>query len=57
MIYFISDTHFFDKRMVHNQIFARRDFLTVNQMNEAIINSWNNVVTANDIVYHLAILP
>ncbi|KRM19254.1 phosphoesterase [Ligilactobacillus hayakitensis DSM 18933 = JCM 14209] len=53
MIYFISDTHFFDKRMVHNQIFARRDFLTVNQMNEAIINSWNNVVTANDIVYHL----
>lgn len=53
MIYFISDTHFFDQRMIHNLTFARREFFTVNQMNEAMINSWNNVVTNDDTVYHL----
>ena len=49
-IFLCSDTHFF-----HNQpfIYEPRGFTSVEEMNEAIIENWNKVVSPNDIVYHL----
>jgi calcineurin-like phosphoesterase family protein len=49
-IFFISDTHFFHKNIIK---YTNRPFLDVNKMNEYIINQWNNVVSENDIIYHL----
>lgn len=56
-IFVISDTHFGHHNMVH--VFKRadgspaRDFKTVNEMDELMIQNWNSVVTAQDHVYHL----
>lgn len=49
-VWLISDTHF-----GHNKDFILnpRKFLTVEDMNAAIIERWNSVVSKNDIVYHL----
>lgn len=33
--------------------FAPRPFLSVEEMNETIINNWNKRVSPNDVVYHL----
>jgi len=48
--YFTADTHFF-----HNNIikYCNRPFSSVDEMNEALINNWNNKVKLGDIVYHL----
>ncbi|AQW22175.1 metallophosphatase [Lentilactobacillus curieae] len=53
MQYFTADTHFFHDRLLGVSEFAPRPFLTVEDMNETIINNWNQVVDENDIVYHL----
>jgi len=51
MIYFTSDTHFGDDRL---QLFYRDLFFKdVDEMNNYIIDSWNNVVGADDTVFHL----
>lgn len=53
MIFFTADTHFFDEHLKHDLNFADRDFLTVTEMNQTIIDNWDNVVGPEDTVYHL----
>lgn len=53
MNYFTADTHFFHKSLIHDRIFSNRDFLCVEEMNEQIMDAWNEVVCDQDTVYHL----
>lgn len=49
-IFFTADTHFFhDKEF----LYGPRDFDSVKEMNEAIVERWNSIVRSNDTVYHL----
>lgn len=48
--YIISDTHFNHSNIIK---YCNRPFNSVVEMNDAIINNWNNIVNNNDIVYHL----
>ena len=48
--YFISDTHFGHSNIIK---YCNRPFVTVNDMNKCIINSWNSRVTDKDHVYFL----
>ena len=50
MKYYIGDLHFGHKKVLE---FDDRPFKTVEEMNETIIENWNNVVTKNDDVYIL----
>jgi calcineurin-like phosphoesterase family protein len=52
-IFFISDTHFGDKKV--HKIRQRRfgKWKNVEKMNEAIVKNWNKVVGKKDVVYHL----
>ena len=50
MRYFVGDLHFFHSNIIH---FASRPYKTVEEMNEAIIEKWNNTVKAGDTVYIL----
>lgn len=49
-IFLTSDTHF-----CHDKDFCYkpRGFSNVKEMNEAIVDKWNSVVSSDDIVYHL----
>lgn len=49
-IWFTSDTHFYHKNIIK---FSNRPWNTVEEMNTALINNWNEVVKPNDIVFHL----
>jgi calcineurin-like phosphoesterase family protein len=56
MEFFTSDTHFFDENLIGRpNDFApeRADFFRVEDMNETIINHWDQVVSDQDTVYHL----
>ena len=53
MKFFTSDTHFFHDSLLGMNDFAPRPFINVDEMNQTIINNWNNKVGENDIVYHL----
>lgn len=48
--YFIADTHFGDERIIK---YENRDFRNVQEMDKAIINNWNSVVTENDRIFML----
>lgn len=50
MIFFISDTHFFHDRIIE---FSKRPFINSKEMNEKIIENWNNIVGQYDDVYHI----
>lgn len=49
-LWLISDTHFFNERIIYLQ---NRPFEDVKEMNASLINRWNNKVKKNDIVFHL----
>ena len=50
MVYFISDTHFYHIAIIP---YCQRPFLSVDDMNEKLIENWNKVVTNEDTVYFL----
>lgn len=50
MLYFTSDTHFNHKNIIN---YCGRPYGSVKEMNEAIIENWNNLITPDDEVYHL----
>ena len=50
MIYFISDTHFNHINVIE---YCNRPFKDIHEMNNAIIDNWNEIVKDDDIVYHL----
>lgn len=53
MEWFISDHHFDHKNILQFEKETRGKFNTVEEMNEYLINTWNNTVQPNDIVYDL----
>jgi calcineurin-like phosphoesterase family protein len=48
--FFTSDTHFDDAYAIS---YFSRPFRSVDEMNAAIVERWNNVVGDDDVVYHL----
>jgi calcineurin-like phosphoesterase family protein len=49
-IFFTSDTHFNHKNIIK---LCNRPFTSIEEMNEKIIENWNNIVKPEDIVWHL----
>lgn len=49
--WFISDTHFSHKNILEYEKDAR-PFVSIEEMNEKIIDNWNKNVKPNDIIYH-----
>ena len=45
-----SDNHFYHEKIIWH---CKRPFNSVNHMNEHMIKMWNDVVSYNDIVFHL----
>jgi calcineurin-like phosphoesterase family protein len=55
-IFIVSDTHFDHANILtfkHTDGTMLRDFSSVGEMNERMVNRWNAVVRDQDIVYHL----
>lgn len=50
MIYFTSDLHFFHSGILK---LTTRPFSNVQEMNQILINNWNNTVSKNDEIYIL----
>lgn len=48
--YITADTHFSHANVID---FEDRSFSNITEMNESLINAWNNVVRKTDTVYHL----
>lgn len=49
-VFFTSDTHFGHENIIK---FCNRPFSSVEEMNKALIENWNSVVSDDDIVFHL----
>lgn len=50
MIYLTSDTHFGHANIIE---YSKRPYRHVDEMDEALVENWNRVVTPKDVVYHL----
>lgn len=50
MIYYTADQHFGHSNIIR---FCDRPFKNVTEMDETLINNWNNAVSDEDIVYML----
>lgn len=50
MIYFTADQHFDHENIIK---YCKRPFTTVRLMNRTIIRNYNEIITDDDIVYHL----
>ncbi len=48
--FFTSDTHFDDEYAIQ---YFNRPFQSMDEMNAAMLERWNNTVTNDDIIYHL----
>jgi calcineurin-like phosphoesterase family protein len=48
--WFTGDTHFHHTNIIK---YTNRPFNTIDEMNEVLINNWNNLVNKNDVVFHL----
>ena len=51
-IFLTSDTHFWHRKIMLPE-YCNRPFSSVEEMNETMIKNWNNVVSKDDLVYHL----
>jgi calcineurin-like phosphoesterase family protein len=49
-VFVTADTHFHHLEVIH---FSKRPFKSVNEMNQTMIERWNNKVSNNDLVFHL----
>lgn len=49
-VFMISDTHFGDERILR---YENRPFSSVEEMDKAISENWNQVVGEEDMVFHL----
>lgn len=49
-LWFTSDTHWFHQKIIE---FCNRSFVSVEEMNEKLIENWNSVVNPTDTVFHL----
>lgn len=50
MAWFISDNHFNHTKIIE---YCNRPFTSVEEMNKYMIDQWNDVVSKDDLVYHL----
>lgn len=49
-IFFSSDTHYFHTNVIK---YCERPFSTVKEMNDSMINSWNSVISDDDVAFHV----
>ena len=50
MQFFTSDTHFNHGHIIK---YCNRPFISMEEMNETIVQNWNKTVKQKDIIYHL----